>query len=210
MSVVISPPTHVAPALAQEHLRDARLFATRDDMLAAMPVTPGGIIAEIGVAHGDFSEKILNVLRPRTLVAFDVFEMHTYKESWGVPTEVLLKGMTHPEYYRSRFAGRSESVVVEQGRSIDMVARYPDNHFDMIYVDAQHDYDGVKADTKLAAAKVKRDGVLIFNDYTLFDPFGGGHYGVVQAVNELVVATDWKVIGFALNYSMFCDIAVKR
>jgi hypothetical protein len=35
-------------------------------------------------------------------------------------------------------------------------------------------------------------------------------YGVVQVVNELVTSSNWRVIGFALQQHMFCDIALKR
>lgn len=35
-------------------------------------------------------------------------------------------------------------------------------------------------------------------------------YGVVQAVNELIVAEDWRVVGYALNPHLYCDIAIRR
>ena len=34
-------------------------------------------------------------------------------------------------------------------------------------------------------------------------------YGVVPAVNELVVSEGWQVVGFALQQHMFCDIALR-
>ncbi len=47
-----------------------------------------------------------------------------------------------------------------------------------------------------AARIVKPDGTLIFNDYTMADQLTRAMYGVVHAVNELVVSTGWKVVGF--------------
>jgi methyltransferase family protein len=101
-------------------------------------------------------------------------------------------------------------MSVDEGMSWEMLARYPDQHFDLIYVDAAHDYDSVRRDAEVAVAKVKHDGLLIFNDYTMFDHVGGVPYGVVQNVNELIVHGDWHVVGFALQWHLFCDIAIRR
>ncbi|MFY0613142.1 MAG: class I SAM-dependent methyltransferase [Hyphomicrobiaceae bacterium] len=197
--------------LEQKHVEGARLFATRHDMLAQMTQSKrGGVIAEIGVAHGDFSEFILDTLAPSKFVAFDTFEMHLHPSHWGIPSEVLFKGMTHEDFYRHRFSAKSTDIVVERGLSHDRLATYAPETFDLIYVDANHTYDDVKQDSLLAANAIKRDGILIFNDYIMHDHLLNEPYGVVQAVNELVVASDWRVIGFALQENMFCDIALAR
>jgi hypothetical protein len=80
----------------------------------------------------------------------------------------------------------------------------------MIYIDAHHSYEAVRQDAANAKAKLKGNGILIFNDYTMYDHVNRGPYGVVQAVNELVVLEDWQVIGFALQSQMFCDVAIRR
>src|SRR5664279_5101501 len=78
----VSNPAAVAPfeyphphssALTQRHLRDAKLYATRHDMVADLKIAPGGVIAEIGVAYGDFSKYLLDTFKPKKFVAFDVF-----------------------------------------------------------------------------------------------------------------------------------------
>jgi hypothetical protein len=35
-------------------------------------------------------------------------------------------------------------------------------------------------------------------------------YGIVPVVNKMVVNQGWKVLGFALQKHMFCDIALVR
>lgn len=75
----------------------------------------------------------------------------------------------------------------------------------MLYIDADHSYEGVKSDIALAEKKIKPDGLLVFNDYSMLK-----NYGVVHAVNEFIVRSDWKVIGFSLNVGMFSDIALRR
>jgi uncharacterized membrane protein len=68
----------------------------------------------------------------------------------------------------------------------------------------------VSRDAAISTQKIKPDGVLVFNDYILYDSSMGVEYGVVQAVNELVDSGAWRVAGFALDRSMFCDIAIKQ
>jgi len=38
----------------------------------------------------------------------------------------------------------------------------------------------------------------------------GVAYGVVPVVNKLIVDEGWRIIAFALQKGMFCDIALRR
>jgi hypothetical protein len=124
-------------------------------------------------------------------------------------SDVLL-GMTHADFYRHTMKYQPTIVTVREGPSQQTLPQYPDAYFDMIYVDAEHTYNEVKADAAIAARKVKADGVLVFNDYLFYDPFVKAEYGIVPVVNEMVANQGWKVIGFALQKHMFCDIAIRR
>ncbi len=62
------------PAVEAKHLDNPRLFANREDLISSMRSAEGGLIGEVGVAHGIFSEYLLNELRPRKFVAFDLFK----------------------------------------------------------------------------------------------------------------------------------------
>ena len=179
-------------------------------MVVALGTAQGGVIAELGVAIGDFSEFMIENLRPLKFVAIDLYDMHKTPIVWGRPSTELFQNMSQIEFFRRRFAKYGSCVVTDQGLSYDMLERYPDDTFDLIYIDAGHDYASVKRDGEVSTRKLKRDGVIIYNDYVLYDPFGEGAYGVVQAVNELVTAGGWRVVGFALERNMFCDIAIKR
>ena len=197
------------PALEPRHLAGAKLFANREALIASLPLAPGATIAEIGVAHGEFSEFLLTQLAPKTLVAFDFFNMHEAGTLWGKDTRQLLQGLKHLEFYQHRFRSRGDQVVTEPGVSYLTLAKYPDRTFDMIYVDAGHNYASVKRDAELALGKVKADGFLVFNDYIMFDHFVGEPYGVVQVVNQILVERDLTVYGLALERHMFCDIAFR-
>ena len=207
-----SAPTDI-PALRAIHVsNNAALFGDRYDLIKSLaPLLRGGQIAELGVARGDFSAFLLETLEPQLFVGFDIFNMHEYPELWGIPSDVFFEGKTQLDFFRDRFRERGSQVVTEVGLSHNQLLTYPDAYFDMIYIDADHSYEGVKLDAQMAAKKLKRAGVLIFNDYTMFDAvFANVPYGVVRAVNELVVDEGWRVTGFAFDRYMFCDIAVRR
>jgi hypothetical protein len=200
------------PTLKARHLCNAALFADRYDLIRSLaPLLRGGEIAELGVSRGDFSAFLMETLEPRLFVGFDIFNMHEYPELWGIPSRVFFEGKTHLEFFRDRFRDRGSQVLTEVGLSHVQLSNYPDDYFDMIYIDADHSYEGVKRDAQISVKKLKKTGVLIFNDYTMFDPiFANVPYGVVRAVNEMVVNEGWRVIGFAFERNMFCDIAIRR
>jgi hypothetical protein len=67
----------------------------------------------------------------------------------------------------------------------------------------------VKRDAHQAILKLKKNGLLIFNDYTLIDSKTKDDYGVVHVVNDIIVNQGFKIVGFALEKDMFCDIAIR-
>jgi hypothetical protein len=198
------------PSITSSHIASARIHANRAEMILSLekrlPRNP--VICEIGVALGDFSEFLLNSLRPRDFIGMDLFGLHGLETLWGRPTREIFGGKTHVDYYRNRFA--SHPVRVVEGDSAAALASLPDASIDLIYIDGDHSYEGVKRDTAQAIRKVRPDGLLVFNDYIMYDHLQGGEYGVVPAVNELVNASDWRIVGFALQHRMFCDIALQR
>jgi Methyltransferase domain len=200
-----------APAvLGSEHLRDARLFANRNDLVRHL-TRPCELVGEVGVALGDFSDFLIETLRPRTFVGIDNFVIHQYDKLWGTPTKQIFGTDTHEFFYREKMKKHQDcNVIVDPGLSDVRLATYEDRSFDFLYIDADHRYDQVKRDAQQAARKIKDDGVVIFNDYVIYDIFAAHEYGVVPVVNELITDHGFKIIGFALQQWMFCDIAVSK
>jgi hypothetical protein len=198
------------PALTAEHLSEARLFACRKDLILSIAPSDAHDICEIGVAYGDFSAFLIETLRPKRFVAADTFDMHLHEIVWGSPTAERFRGLTHLEYFKGRIAPMVDSLTILQGPSSETMRTLADSSLDLIYVDGAHDYQSVKMDAQTGLRKIKPTGTIIFNDYTLFDPFIHLDYGVVAVANEVVTQTEWRVVGFALQQHMFCDIALKR
>jgi hypothetical protein len=199
------------PSIRQSDLSNAKLYANRNELVADLKSNYyNKKIAEIGVALGDFSDFILNQLNPQIFVAFDFFDIHNQSILWGRPTAEIFNGRTHQQFYQDRFKHLSEIVVIEQGLSKNTLPTYPNSFFDIIYIDAGHYYEDVLNDALNSVDKLDENGVLIFNDYIMYDHCNNEAYGVIPVVNELVVNNGWKIKGFALQNNMFCDISISR
>jgi SAM-dependent methyltransferase len=178
-----------APELRDEHLRHCTVVANRTALIGHLP--RGGVVAEVGTLHGEFSRVILTVASPSELHLIDHVIQPGVRELADDP----------------RHGG---VVQIHDGDSAGSLESFDDGYFDWIYVDAQHEYDGVKRDIAVARRKVKPDGFLVFNDYTVWSQVEMQPYGVVAAVNELCLDDNWEFVYLALPPHMYCDVAIRR
>lgn len=61
--------------------------------------------------------------------------------------------------------GAKEKIVVHRGFSHEVVPSFPDDMFDLIYIDGNHEPEYVLEDAVLSFRKLKRGGIMIFDDY---------------------------------------------
>jgi len=205
--------------LQQEHVEGCRMFADREGLIRFLKQYPHDMICEIGVEFGFFSDFLLKELQPKRFDAYDLFDLHHYEHHGARKSADLLKGRTHLEYYRDKLASYADRCEIEtfEGDSSRNLSSRPDAFYDLIYIDGDHTIDGAAKDTEQAVLKVKPNGTLVFNDYIMWDCINWDgtapkvtSYGVVQAANELCVNHGWRMIGFALHGSMFCDVALRK
>ena len=200
-----------APRLPARLLENCRLLP---DRVAILPLLPkGGRIVEIGVALGDFSQKLIDICQPDEFIAIDNFRLHELPEFWGRKPVEWFGARTHGGFYRDRFARLIEAgqVRVLEDDSTSALATIEDGSVDMFYVDADHSYEWVARELAVIKRKVKPDGVIIMNDYTMSDILAGnGAYGVIHATNEFMIAENWEMTHFALQPFMYCDVVLRR
>ena len=202
-----------AAALPERLLRNARVLP---DRYALLPLLPRGrVFVEVGVATGDFSAEILRVCQPSRFVAIDDFRFHTWPMRWaGRPVEEIFAGRTHVEYYRARFAAEiaSDRVLVMQDDSARALENLGDGTIDVVYLDADHAYESVRRELAVVRRKLRPDGVIVLNDYTMIDVVGPdmAPYGVIQAAHEFMVEHGWEMTHLALQPYMYCDVAIRR
>lgn len=162
--------------------------AQRQWLLAMLP--KGAVGAEIGVYRGEFSARILETVEPQRLHLIDpwlcqVDDGHAMS-LYGRQCPDGQDGMN--AYYdevRARFRAEiiQRRVLLHRARSEEIATDFPDDYFDWIYVDGDHNYAAVRADLESYFPKVKTGGFIAGDDYAL-----GGWWrdGVVRAVNEFI------------------------
>lgn len=154
--------------LAQERLDRKRLrlkALVRDDLLASMPRE--SVCAEIGVDEGRFSQRILEIVKPRRLHLID---------PWSDVHEDKYGGVI------SKFAQAIQAGQVEVHRETSRAAadRFEKASLDWVYIDGNHTYDYVREDLELYFPRVRPGGHVAGDDY------GNKAYGVQRAVDEFV------------------------
>lgn len=85
------------------------------------------------------------------------------------------------EYMKERHPGRHE---LHRGYSVQEALKFPDNSLDFVYLDARHDYEGVKEDLHAWWPKLKPGGVMAGHDFVEDGTNSAGLFGVQHAVWE--------------------------
>jgi precorrin-6B methylase 2 len=180
---------HPAPQLGYEHLAGCELVPDRLEILKRLP--RDGVAAEIGVDKGEFSNQILKTARPRLLYLIDA--------------DTSRISETNRELLEQSSAAR-----LIEGDSSSILSTLPDGCLDWIYIDGDHRYDGVVRDIEAAVQKIKRNGFLVFNDYTVWSPETMYHCGVARAVNELCIRDGWRLVYLCLHKMFYNDVVIQR
>lgn len=133
------------------------------------------IAAEVGTAEGIFSLDLLNQGMEK-LYLIDIWERVPFLPGCGsFPQE------WHDKNYEDaveRVKEHSNKVIFLKGFSYKMADLIPDESLGLVYVDACHDYYGVKADNEYYWPKLVKGGIMCWHD------FGNLDYGVNKAVQE--------------------------
>lgn len=199
--------------LPGEKLETCRLYNDRKSILKEYE--KGLCIAEVGVAYGNFSKYMLMYMNPRKFFAIDYFFAdNPYLKGgagmWDNPA-FRESGLTLQDFYKRRFKKEIDNGTLDicQGFSWEVLESFDDGFFDFVYLDAAHDYESVKKDIEVLYRKVKKGGIIQFNDYGFVHAVTKTVYGVLPAVNHFVWNHDCEVIGYCINENGFSDIAVR-
>lgn len=176
----------------------------RDFLLEMFPEQSIGL--EIGVHLGDFSQKILEIVKPQRLhlvdpwiyEASDIYNKSLYGGKRGINQNNIDKRYKQV-IHRFENELKSDQVVIHRTDS-SILKEFEDNHFDWIYIDGNHLYDSVKTDLKLSYPKVKKNGYITGDDYHSFGWWKGG---VTKAVNEFKTEGLVKLIKIKNNQFIF-------
>ncbi len=184
--------------LQEKHIRNLRVVLDREAFLKAMPV--GGICAEIGVNKGEFSERILSVMKPKKLHLIDAWgDVGRYHDELKIEVSEKFKTQLN-----------EDKVEINIGFSTEILKTFPDKYFDWAYVDTDHSYLTTKAELALLKQKVKDNGIIAGHDYAIGNWLADYRYGVIEAVHEFCVMEGWELIYLTAETDQFRNFAIKR
>lgn len=149
--------------------------------------------AEIGVYRGEMSRRLLDNIPGLTLYMIDLWSPTAYE---GKGDESASEEMRR-EYQENADSnmitacvnvdifGIGKRAIILRDESTNVAKKFNDRFFDFVYIDADHSYEGVKADIIAWLPKVKKSGWLCGHDYGYFP-------GVKKAVDEYFGDKNYK------------------
>jgi len=188
-----STPQHVLEA---QHVAGAIVLPTRNDLLDRMP--KNAVVAEIGVAYGDFTAEIVSRTQPQKLHLIDLWEGDRY----GPGGEKVI----------SAFQSLIDSgrIVTNRGRSVEVLKEMPDEYFDWVYLDTDHSYHLTSRELRYCAAKVKKNGRILGHDFTSGNVITPVPYGVIEACHEFCKLFRWRYEYLTLEPHGHFSFCLKR
>jgi len=152
---------------------------------------------EIGTWRGEYAIKMINTLKPNNFFAVDPYRIF--------PGMVSAPGNEYNSQDALDKLSKTVTELLESngGKLIRTVSaeackQFDDNSVDVVYVDGDHTYEGVKTDIECWWPKVKPGHILCGDDYVESKTGKGFPYGVIKAVQE-----------FAQNNNLDVDVYVQ-
>lgn len=144
-----------------------------------------GDAAEIGVAEGNFAEEILNwPTQFKTVYIIDRWRHVAIKGDSGQPQHWHDKNLRKVQERTKKFGRRAEIMSMN---SAEAALKIPDASLSFINIDADHSYEGVRADIESWWRKLAPLGVIAFHDHEV------KQYGVKRAVAEFAKRNNFRV-----------------
>lgn len=166
----------------------------RVQLLSVLP--KGGKVIELGTYMGGYAVKLRRVLDPSELHLVDPWAIDDddeYLRTYGGPRSTMhaaydqVQRVFEPDVASGR-------VTLHRAYSRDVAGLFPDHHFDIIYVDAMHDYDNVRADLLTYQHKLAPGGFLLGHDFSNTYMARAKKFGVMRAVREFTESSDFDLV----------------
>jgi len=185
------------PELTYYHVRNGKLLANREQLLELLP--PNGVAAELGVDHGDFSRKILDINIPDKLHLVDVWQSERYPEK-----------LFHEVNQKFKDEIDKGTVVINRGLSTEVVNQFADEYFDWIYIDTAHSYKVTKDELEFFLPKMKKGGIIAGHDFIVGEIDVPWKYGVIEAVYEFCKKHHWEIIYLTMERRISPSFAIRE
>ena len=137
----------------------------------------GANLISVGNSYGAHPDSELNCIDPW----LDYDEYPEYKNEQDKIYNTFIKNIDNSNI--------KNKVKINRGFSNEKILIYPDEYFDIIYIDGNHEPEYVLEDAVLSFRKVKKNGIIIFDDYGWggpeltqkgIDAFLSGYYNRIE------------------------------
>lgn len=184
----------VQPEVSRRHIM-------RGKLLESLP--KGGVVAEVGVWEGNFSERILEICQPKKLHLIDPW---LYQPEFGETGFGRKKNKDRMEQIYNDVAAKFEGnkkVEIHRAKSEEALMGMKDGSLDWVYLDGNHNSPFIDMDIAMSLKKVKPNGIISGDDYNwMAEKKGAPVKMAVQRVladlgdkAEFVrMANQWKII----------------
>eukprot|EP00291_Cryptomonas_curvata_P016581 CAMPEP_0172155688 /NCGR_PEP_ID=MMETSP1050-20130122/2769_1 /TAXON_ID=233186 /ORGANISM="Cryptomonas curvata, Strain CCAP979/52" /LENGTH=189 /DNA_ID=CAMNT_0012824623 /DNA_START=176 /DNA_END=742 /DNA_ORIENTATION=+ len=153
---------------------------------------------EIGVRDGEFSDITLSLWKGSKLHLVDPWleqDSKIYNDISNVAQkeqndrfELVSKTM------KSKYPGRHR---IHRNLSTEAVKNFQDRSLDYVYIDARHDYDGVKEDLEAWWPKLRDGGIFAGHDFVPDGTIKAGVFGVQGAVFDFATKVGREIQSIA-------------
>ena len=160
-------------------------------------ITPISVCVEVGVHIGDNARLILQY-RPKHLYLVDW---------WRHPNKHGIDWLTLYQQAYTVCRNYPYNTTVIRGDSLEVAKQFPDEYFDVVYIDAEHKSPEFDQDIKAWFPKVKIDGYFCGDDYIRYPKH---KYTVIEVIDkfikensksiEIVYSDEEKIFGLGGQY----------
>ena len=138
---------------------------------------------EVGVYKGENMFTLADKFPMCKFVGIDPYDVKVYDDYFKTERTEQESQEELDRIAKNVFLNSRENTFIFCATSKGGSIMFPDNNFDIVFIDAKHDEKSVKEDIKLWLPKVKKSGFLCGHDYTI------KYFGVIKAVDS-VLGTD--------------------
>jgi hypothetical protein len=200
------------------------LYLVMTDRNGIAGLIPKNLVwAEVGVYRGDFSQFIIDTCSPAKYYLIDNWRFEIQEHNpFADDTENFsnFRGRVHWKHYGNEPNAHQEenyrhvlqrfasvpAVEVIRAESAKGMGSLPNASLDVIYIDANHQYEYVLRDMMHARDKLKPGGIMFMDDF--YEGPGGAEQneGVMGAVNTFVKRHD--CVYLAASCGSFSNVAL--
>lgn len=185
------------------NINDMVEYKNRVEMLSE--ISKGGRVVEIGVYAGEYSEHLLEVIRPAELILIDRFNDEEIECGDANGNNIQVRqGLELYDSVCKKFA--KHPCVRVFRRNSTFITNFADDYFDLIYIDGDHSFFGVLDDLIKAFRKIKDGGFIMCHDYNSEAP----GVGVGEAIDRFCADYGQSIEYRGLDKSITVGIKIKK